>query len=161
MNRKPDYPHQEPVDVHEQQGEEQSVEEEVEGDVGDKLDAGHACGIQHFKREPVEAEPEPDKDEAETKQSKNWNMIFDIFISDRQQNDGVTKHFTVTATRHGRNNWETADNGSNRSLPGDAKANRAHVGQHVIDQVIAASSGLQVNVELGELQLDVIDVVQE
>lgn len=41
-------PHQEPVDVHEQQGEEKSVEEEVEGDVGDGLKARHAGGIQNF-----------------------------------------------------------------------------------------------------------------
>lgn len=48
-----------------------------------------------------------------------------------------------------------------RSSPGDAEANRAHVRQHIVDQVIAPSSGLQVDVELGELQLDVIDVMQE
>lgn len=53
--------HQEPVDVHEQQGEEKSVEEEVEGDVGDGLDAGHAGGVQHFERKPVETEPEPER----------------------------------------------------------------------------------------------------
>lgn len=52
-------PHQEPVDVHEQQGQQQSIEEEVEGDVGDSLDAGHTCGIQHFQREPVETKPKP------------------------------------------------------------------------------------------------------
>lgn len=47
------------------------------------------------------------------------------------------------------------------SLPGDAEADRSHVGQHVIKQEIASPSGLQVHVELGEFQLDVIDVVQE
>ena len=40
--------HQEPVDVHEQQGKEKGVEEEVEGDIGDRLDAGHTCSIQYF-----------------------------------------------------------------------------------------------------------------
>lgn len=53
-------PHQEPVDVHEQQCKEESVEEEVEGDGGDGLDAGHTGGIQHFERKPVETEPEPE-----------------------------------------------------------------------------------------------------
>lgn len=48
-----------------------------------------------------------------------------------------------------------------RASPGDTEADRAHVGQHVVDQVIASSSRLQVDVELGELQLDVIDVVEE
>lgn len=55
------FAHQEPVDVHEQQGEEESVEEEVEGDIGHRLKAGHTCGIQHFEREPVETEPEPER----------------------------------------------------------------------------------------------------
>lgn len=55
-------PHQEPVDIHEQQRQEKSVEEEVEGDAGDKLEAGHTCGIQHFEGEPVETEPEPERD---------------------------------------------------------------------------------------------------
>lgn len=45
--------------------------------------------------------------------------------------------------------------------PSDAEADGAHVGQDVIEQVIASTSGLQVDVELGELQLDVIDVVEE
>lgn len=55
--------HQEPVDIHEQQGEEESVEEEVEGDVGDRLDAGHAGGVQNLERKPVETEPEPERRE--------------------------------------------------------------------------------------------------
>ena len=45
--------------------------------------------------------------------------------------------------------------------PSDAEADRAHVGEDVIEQVIASSSGLQVDIELGELQLDVIDVMEE
>lgn len=45
--------------------------------------------------------------------------------------------------------------------PSDAEADRAHVGEDVIEQEIASSSGLQVDIELGELQLDVIDVVEE
>lgn len=45
--------------------------------------------------------------------------------------------------------------------PGDAEADRAHVGEHIVEQVVAPSSGLQVDVELGELQLDVVDVVEE
>jgi len=48
-----------------------------------------------------------------------------------------------------------------RASPGDAEADGAHVGQHVVEQVVASSSGLQVDVELGELQLDVVDVVEE
>lgn len=52
-------PHQEPIDVHEQQGKKKSVEEEVKGDVGHRLEARHTCGVQHFEREPVETEPEP------------------------------------------------------------------------------------------------------
>lgn len=48
-----------------------------------------------------------------------------------------------------------------RESPGDAEADRAHVGEHIVEQVVAPSSGLQVDVELGELQLDVIDVVEE
>lgn len=48
-----------------------------------------------------------------------------------------------------------------RESPGDAEADGAHVGEHVVEQVVASSSGLQVDVELGELQLDVVDVVEE
>lgn len=58
---KPVCAYQEPVDVHEQQSQEERVEEEVEGDVGDGLKAGHTCGVQHFKREPVQTEPEPER----------------------------------------------------------------------------------------------------
>lgn len=50
---------------------------------------------------------------------------------------------------------------SSLSSPGDAEADRAHVGQDVVDEVVVPSSGLEVDVELGELQLDVIDVVEE
>ena len=60
LTKKPVCPHQEPVDVHEQQRQEKSVEEEVKGDAGDGLEAGHTRGIQHFEREPVETEPEPE-----------------------------------------------------------------------------------------------------
>ena len=52
--------HQEPVDVHEQQRQQQGVEEEVEGDVGDRLQAGHTGGVQHLQGEPVQPEPEPE-----------------------------------------------------------------------------------------------------
>lgn len=62
-------PHQEPVDVHEQQCQEKSVEEEVEGDAGDRLETGHAGGIQHLEREPVETEPEPERD---TDRNTQW-----------------------------------------------------------------------------------------
>lgn len=48
-----------------------------------------------------------------------------------------------------------------RESPGDAEADGAHVGEHVVEQVVASASGLQVDVELGELQLDVVDVVEE
>lgn len=47
------------------------------------------------------------------------------------------------------------------ATPSDAEANRAHVGQYVVEQVVTSSSGLQVDVELGELQLDIIDVMEE
>ena len=52
--------HQEPVDVHEQQRQQQGVEEEVEGDVRDRLQAGDTGGVQHLQGEPVQPEPEPD-----------------------------------------------------------------------------------------------------
>lgn len=45
--------HQEPVDVHEEEDEKQGVEEEVEGNVGNRLDAGDAGSPQHLQREPV------------------------------------------------------------------------------------------------------------
>lgn len=51
--------HQEPVDVHEQQCRQQSVEEKVERDVGDGLQAGNEGGIQHFEGEPVQSEAKP------------------------------------------------------------------------------------------------------
>lgn len=69
-NKKPVCPHQEPVDVHEQQSEEKSVEEEVEGDAGYRLEAGHTCGVQYFEREPVETEPEPVGDQGRNKYQK-------------------------------------------------------------------------------------------
>ena len=47
------------------------------------------------------------------------------------------------------------------ATPSDAEADRAHVRQYIIEQVVASSSGLQVDVELGELQLDIIDVMEE
>lgn len=48
-----------------------------------------------------------------------------------------------------------------RRSPGDAEADGAHVGEHIVEQVVASSSGLQVDVEFGELQLDVIDVMEK
>ncbi len=68
-------PHQEPVDVHEQQRQEKSVEEEVEGNAGDRLEAGDTCGIQYFEREPVETEPEPKTDgHRYTRDSRDTNI---------------------------------------------------------------------------------------
>lgn len=51
--------YQEPVDIHEEQGKQECVEEEVERNVGNRLDAGDAGGPQHFKGEPVQTEPKP------------------------------------------------------------------------------------------------------
>lgn len=51
--------YQEPVDVHEQQCKQQSVEEKVERDIGDGLQAGDVRGVQHFEGEPVQSEAEP------------------------------------------------------------------------------------------------------
>lgn len=51
--------------------------------------------------------------------------------------------------------------GCSGASPGDAEADGAHVRQHIVEEVIASSSGLQVDIELGELQLDVIDVMEE
>lgn len=45
--------------------------------------------------------------------------------------------------------------------PGDTEAHRAHVGKDVVYQVVAATTCLEVDVEFGELQLDIIDVVEE
>lgn len=94
---------QEPVDVHEEEEEQQGVEEEVEGNVGNRLDAGDAGGPQHLQREPVQTKPKP----------------------------------------------------------GDAKANSTNVGQDVIDKVLFPASGLEVDVDFGELQLNIIDIVQK
>lgn len=49
----------------------------------------------------------------------------------------------------------------NRHGPCDAEADGAHVGEHVVEQVVTSPPGLQVDVELAELQLDVIDVVEK
>lgn len=51
--------HQKPVDVHQSEDKEQSIEEEVEGDIRDQLEAGVASGVEHLEGEPVETEPEP------------------------------------------------------------------------------------------------------
>lgn len=48
-----------------------------------------------------------------------------------------------------------------RGLPCDTEADRTHVRQYVIKQVIAPTSGLQVDVEFGEFKLDVINVMEE
>lgn len=47
------------------------------------------------------------------------------------------------------------------NVPSDAEAHGAHVGKHIIEQVVTSSSGLQVDVKLGELKLDVTDVMEE
>lgn len=94
---------QEPVDIHEKQSKQERVEEEVERDVGNRLDAGDAGGPHNFKGEPVQTEPKPC----------------------------------------------------------DAKANGTHVGQDVIDEVLFPSPDLEINVDLGEFQLNVIDVVKK
>lgn len=122
--KKPACSHQEPVDVHEQQRQEKSVEEEVEGDAGDRLEAGHACGIQHFEREPVETEPEPERDR------DKYNTINKTIL------------FMSIHLQHLHLCWAS---------PSDAEADGAHVGQHVVKQVISSTSGLQVDVELGKL----------
>lgn len=79
-------PHQEPVDVHKQQRQKKSVEEEVEGDAGDGLEAGHTCGIQHFEREPVETEPEPERagNTGDTRNRKYYSCLFIFNISMRE-----------------------------------------------------------------------------
>lgn len=64
---------------------------------------------------------------------------------DKRENESATKHILCVC----------------QTSPSDTEADRAHVGQHVVEQVIASSSGLQVDVKLGEFQLNVIDVVQE
>lgn len=51
--------HQEPVEVHESEKQQECVEEEVEGNVRHRAQAAVACGIQDLEWEPVEAEPEP------------------------------------------------------------------------------------------------------
>lgn len=51
--------HQEPVEVHEGEQQQEHVEEEVEGDVRHRPQAAVARGVQDLEREPVEAEPEP------------------------------------------------------------------------------------------------------
>lgn len=94
---------QEPVYVHEQQCEQQSVEEEVERNVWDGLQTGHTRRVQDFQRKPVQAKPKPC----------------------------------------------------------DAEADRAHVGQNVVEQVVPSASGLQVHIEFGEFKLDVVYVMQE
>lgn len=48
-----------------------------------------------------------------------------------------------------------------KTLPCDAEADRAHVGQYVIEQVVASASRLQVDVEFSEFKLDVIYVMEE
>lgn len=48
-----------------------------------------------------------------------------------------------------------------QTSPCDAKTNGPHVGQDIIDKVLLPSPGLEVNVELGELQLYVIDVMKK
>lgn len=70
-------PHQKPVDVHEQQHEEKSIKEEVEGDVGHRLETGHTGGIEHFEREPVQAKPEPDRNTAKTR-NRNIMLSFNL-----------------------------------------------------------------------------------
>lgn len=53
------FTHQEPVEVHEGEQQQEHVEEEIEGDVRHRPQAAVARGIQDLEREPVEAEPEP------------------------------------------------------------------------------------------------------
>lgn len=73
-----------------------------------------------------------------------------------------------------RNVWYGLQTGHTRSVqnfqrepvqakpkPCDAEADRAHVGQYVVKQVVATASRLQVDVEFGEFKLDVIYVMQE
>lgn len=50
---------------------------------------------------------------------------------------------------------------SGQTSPCDAKTNGPHVGQNVIDEVLFPSPCLEVNVELGELQLNVVDVMKK
>lgn len=48
-----------------------------------------------------------------------------------------------------------------QTSPCDAKTNGPHVGQDIIDEVFFPSPGLKVNVDLGEFQLNVIDVMKK
>lgn len=45
--------------------------------------------------------------------------------------------------------------------PGDAKANRTHVGQDVMDKVLFPAPRLEVDVDFGELQLNITEIVQK
>lgn len=45
--------------------------------------------------------------------------------------------------------------------PGDAEANNTNVGQDVVDKVLFPAPGLEVDVDFGELQLNIIDIVQK
>lgn len=123
-------PHQEPVDVHEKQGEEKRIEEEVKGDVGDGLEAGHTCGIHDFEGEPVQTEPEPERDE-------NGNTMY--YISTRLQRlpDRIIIMLSrlQNASLWWRTNGEQAAEENKPMLnlsPSDAEADRAQVGQHVV-----------------------------
>lgn len=45
--------------------------------------------------------------------------------------------------------------------PGDAKANYTYVGQDVIDKMLFPAPGFEVDVDFGELQLYIIDIMQK
>lgn len=51
--------HQEPVDVHDQEEQQQRVEEEIVRNAGHRLQAAVPGGVENLEWEPVEAEPEP------------------------------------------------------------------------------------------------------
>lgn len=48
-----------------------------------------------------------------------------------------------------------------QASPCDAKADGTHVGQDIVDEVLFPSPDLEINVDLGEFQLNVIDVVKK
>lgn len=76
--------------------------------------------------------------------------------------NGLLSDLTVTDDKLDKKTWTSqSDSCMWWNVPSDAEAHGAHVGKHIIEQAVTSSSGLQVDVELGELKLDVTDVMEE
>lgn len=173
--------HQEPVKVHDSEKQQERIEEEVEGNVGHRAQAAVACGIQDLEREPVEAEPEPvvgitGQGSCGQEREGGWwprpvSVQCHLASSLRPCSSSpilvwlpptpTPSLFLLCSCLLPLISPSPPGPAPPARSPAEAEAEAAQVCSQGVQRMMGASTGLEIHIELGELQLHVADVMQE